>query len=149
MVSIVDNKAYVIHYSIKNPQGDILEASSKNTPLTFYPGDGTVLKAIENAVVAAGMNKKLNLTVRPEDAFGDYDASLILKVKRRAFRSNEPLELHQSIYANTPKGKRIVRITDIQKNTVTVNGNHELAGQTLYIEITIVKNRAFHANESI
>jgi len=140
MISIVNKTvAYVIHYTIKDSQGYTLEATLDNAPLTFYPGDGSVLKVIEQAVISAGENKKLNLTVLPEDAFGVYDASLIFKVKRRAFRTNEPLTLEQSIYANTPNGKRIVRITNIQKNTVTVNGNHELAGKTLSVKINIVK----------
>ncbi|MFV1984457.1 MAG: peptidylprolyl isomerase [Thiohalomonadales bacterium] len=139
MLSIVNkDKAYVIHYCIKNRQGNILEASPESNPLTFYPGDGSVLKVIEDAVVAAGDTTKINLTILPQDAFGIYDASLIFKVRRRAFLSNEPLKLHQSIYANTPKGKKLVKIIDITTNTVTVNGNHELAGKTLYVDINII-----------
>lgn len=139
MVTIVNkDKAYVIHYCIKNRQGDILEASSKDSPITFYPGDGSVLPVIEDAVANADDSKKLDLTILPKDAFGIYDASLILKVKRRAFKSSEPLKLNQSIYANTPKGKKVVRITDLTKDIVTVNGNHELAGKTLFVNITIV-----------
>jgi len=139
MLSIVNkDKAYVITYSIKNKQGTILEETLKDSPLTFYPGDGSVLPVIEQAVVKAGENKKLNLTVLPKDAFGEFDPFLIFQVKRRAFLSSEPLKLQQSIYANTPKGKCQVRITKITKDTVTVNGNHELAGRTLFVDITII-----------
>ncbi len=140
-ISIVNkDKLYHIHYSIKNRKGDILEATEKNTPLSFYQGDGSVLKVIENAVVTAGDTTKFELTVLPKDAFGVYDASLIFKVKRRAFKSSEPLILNQSIYANTPHGKRLVTVTNITESTVTVNGNHELAGKTLFIDIKIINS---------
>lgn len=139
MISNVNlDKAYSIHYSIKNHDGEILEASATNEPLTFYVGDETVLKVIEQAVVNAADNKKLNLTLKSEDAFGIYDASLTFKVKRRAFESNEPLKLNQSIYANTPKGKKLVTITNITSNTVTVDANHKLAGKILYVEVQIM-----------
>jgi FKBP-type peptidyl-prolyl cis-trans isomerase SlyD len=138
-MSIINkDKAYVITYCIKDKQGKILEESPKNAPLTFYPGDGSVLSVIEKAVVEADKNIKLKLTVQSKDAFGEFDPFLIFQVNRRAFQSSEPLELHQSIYANTPKGKHFVRITKITKDIVTVNGNHELAGKTLFVDIDIV-----------
>jgi FKBP-type peptidyl-prolyl cis-trans isomerase SlyD len=116
-----------------------MEQSPENSPLTFIPGDGSVITVIEQAVVNSGTTKNIKLTVAPKDAFGEFDPLLIFQVKRRAFKSSEPLKLHQTIYANTPKGKCLVRITKITKDTVTVNGNHELAGKTLYIEITVIK----------
>jgi len=140
MIAIINKgKVCVIHYCIKNGQGGVLEASPENTPITFYPGDKSVLPVIEQAVLNSGESKEISLTVLPKDAFGDYDASLKFKVIRKAFVSNEPLTLHQSIYANTPRGKRIVTIIELTENTVTVDANHELAGETLFVDIRIVK----------
>jgi len=141
MVTIIKKeKLYTIHYCIKNRQGNILEESPENDPIAFYPGDGSVLPAIERAVMAARENTKFTLIVQPKEAFGEFDPFLIFKVKRRAFQSSEPLKLQQSIYANTPSGKCLVRITKVTKDTVTVNGNHELAGKILYVDIDIVKS---------
>ncbi|MFV1985583.1 MAG: peptidylprolyl isomerase, partial [Thiohalomonadales bacterium] len=93
MVSIVNkDKTYTIHYSIKDRHGTILEKSPDDTPLTFTPGDGSVLAVIEQAVINAGDIKKINLTVLPKEAFGEFDPFLIFQVKRRAFQSNEPLK---------------------------------------------------------
>jgi len=140
MVSIINkDKTYTIHYCIKDKRNFVLEQSPEKSPLTFTPRDGSVLAAIEHAVIDANKTKKINLTVEPKYAFGEFDPLLIFQVKRQAFNSNEPLKLHQTINANTPKGQCLVRITKITKDTVTVNGNHELAGKTLYIDITIVK----------
>lgn len=80
MSSVNNDKAYEIHYSIRNKQGEILEASPEHSPLTLF----------------------------------------------------------QSIYANTPKGKRMVQITDMTDNIVTINANHELSGETLFVDIEIV-----------
>ncbi len=140
----MNNNTFTIQYIIQDKRGTILEQSSKYSPLTFTPGDGSVLPAIEQAVINAQENIKtentaIKLTLSPKEAFGEFDPFLIFQVKRQAFKANEPLKLLQSIYANTPKGKCLVRITKISKDTVTVNGNHELAGKTLYVEITILK----------
>ena len=114
MVSIRNNdKSYKIHYCIKDEQGNTLEATPDDAPITFYSGDGSVLPLIEQAVMNAGETTHINLTLSPEDAFGRYDALLKFKVNRSAFLSHEPLKLGQTIYANTPSGKRVVKITHI------------------------------------
>jgi FKBP-type peptidyl-prolyl cis-trans isomerase SlyD len=43
--------------------------------------------------------------------------------------------------ARTPAGVRVFRVVDVKDDTVRVDGNHELAGETLRFEVEILDVR--------
>jgi FKBP-type peptidyl-prolyl cis-trans isomerase SlyD len=45
------------------------------------------------------------------------------------------------LQANTPQGPRIVRVTRMVSDMVTLDGNHELAGKTLNFDVEIADVR--------
>ena len=49
--------------------------------------------------------------------------------------------------AETPNGPAPVTVTAVAEDTVTVDGNHALAGQTLHFDVTVREIREASAEE--
>ena len=63
------------------------------------------------------------------------------QVTRDKFEEGSPIELGMHFQVMTPAGPSIVRITQINDDTITIDGNHEMAGKTLNFEIEVVEVR--------
>jgi FKBP-type peptidyl-prolyl cis-trans isomerase SlyD len=73
----------------------------------------------------------VEVRLEPEDAFGDYDASL-LRIAERA-RFPEALELGMRFEGVPGEGAdaTIYRVTDIAGGQVVLDGNHPYAGMAI------------------
>jgi FKBP-type peptidyl-prolyl cis-trans isomerase SlyD len=83
------------------------------------------------------------IQIEPEDAFGDYDPSL-LKVEERN-RLPEPLEVGMQFEGVAEGGDEeptIFTVTEVADDKVVLDGNHPLAGMALRFELSVIDVRA-------
>jgi FKBP-type peptidyl-prolyl cis-trans isomerase SlyD len=85
------------------------------------------------------------VTLEPSDAFGEYDANLI----RIEPLASLPKDIAEGGYVVAEKdGEEVVfRVTNIAEGKAMLDGNHELAGQRLRFDATIVDVRPATAEE--
>jgi FKBP-type peptidyl-prolyl cis-trans isomerase SlyD len=83
------------------------------------------------------------IQIEPEDAFGDYDPSL-LKVEERN-RLPEPLEVgmqFEGVAEGSDEEPTIFTVTEIADDKVVLDGNHPLAGMALRFDLSVIDVRA-------
>ena len=85
--------------------------------------------------------------VAPEDGYGLHHEGLVQDVPRAAFQGVDEIEPGMSFQASTPQGAHSVTVTKITADTITVDGNHPLAGQTLHFDVEVTDVRAASAEE--
>jgi len=105
-------------------------------PITFVVGSGEVITGFDNGVVGLKVNESRNITLTPDEAYGDYDASLIQPVN-----TSDLLENNITPYVNETLyyGTNPVTIYSIPNNTtVMIDFNHPLAGKTLHFKLTVL-----------
>ena len=128
-----------IHYTGKLKDGTVFESSVGGSPLEFTVGKGKVIKGFENAVLGMKMGEAKTVTIKPADAYGPKDQSLIWVLEGKDFSEGTVLELGEEVsFKHTDGHMEEGRITAIQDGKVTVDGNHPLAGRNLTFEIKIV-----------
>ena len=66
---------------------------------------------------------------------------------RDAFQGVDDIEEGMSFQAQTPQGVHSVTVTKVTPETITVDGNHPLAGQTLHFDIEVTEVREPSAEE--
>ena len=82
------------------------------------------------------------VTVEPEEAYGDFNAELIAVLGRNMFEGVDELEVGMQFHASGPDGSmQIVTIKALEGDEVTVDGNHPLAGERLTFEVKVVEVR--------
>ena len=138
----VQDKAIVgIHYTLKNDAGETLDSSDGRDPLTFLQGSGGIIKGLEEALVGKEVGDKLEVAIEPEQAYGVHREELVQEVPRSAFGDVEDIQVGMTFQAKTDGGPVPIRIAEVGEETVTVDGNHELAGERLHFNVSIEEVR--------
>lgn len=138
---IADDKVVSFHFTLTNDQGEVIESSRSQAPLTYLHGHGHLLASLEKALAGKASGEKFAVTLAPEEAYGQYDQALVQMVERSVFPGNTEIQVGMQFVAEFPNGERVFTITDIEEDRVTIDGNHPLAGETLSFDIEIVEIR--------
>ena len=128
-----------IIYTGKLKDGAIFETNVGNAPLEFTVGKGKVIKGFENAVMGMKTGETKTVTIKPADAYGSKDPSLLWVVTTAEIPAGTVLELGREITFTRSDGDVMEgRISKIEGDQVSIDGNHPLAGRNLTFEIKVV-----------
>lgn len=146
-MQIAKNAVVNIHYTLKNDAGAVLDSSAGGDPLAYLHGNGNLIPGLEKALEGKSAGDKLNVSIAPAEGYGTRDENLVQDVPRSAFNGVDNLAVGMQFQADSNYGPRTVVITNIKADTVTVDGNHPLADQTLNFEVEITGVRAATSEE--
>ncbi len=131
-----------IDYTLKDDEGDVLDASEPGSPLVYLHGADNIIPGLEAALTGKSVGENLTIAIAPEDGYGEYDETLVADVERDRFPGADTIELGDQFEANTPEGPRMVTVIGIEDDAITIDANHPLAGETLHFEVKILDIRA-------
>ena len=141
-MTIATNKAVSIEYTLTNDAGEVIDSSAGGAPLVYLQGAGNIIPGLEKALEGKAVGDELDVTVEPEDAYGEYAAELVSTLNASMFEGVDQLEVGMQFHASGPDGQmQIVTIRDLDGDDVTVDGNHPLAGQRLNFKVKVVAVR--------
>ena len=114
--------------------------------IEFFVGGDDLLPTIEQALIGQTEGFEADLYLEPDQAFGDYDASLVC-VEDRAHLP-EPIELGMQ-FEGLPEGAQtpdappdaIYTVTELYPSHVVLDGNHPLAGMALRLNLKVCEVR--------
>lgn len=147
-MTIAENKVATIHYTLKNDKGVLIESSVGGEPLSYIHGIGNLIPGLESVLTGKKSGDKVSVTVAPADAYGEIDENLVEEVPRAEFEDEADLEVGKEFQYDDEDGNIYhVRISKIVDDTVTVDGNHPLAGMTLNFDVEVVNVREASSEE--
>jgi FKBP-type peptidyl-prolyl cis-trans isomerase SlyD len=148
-VQIGKNRVVTLEYTLRDAQGAVLDTSSGRAPLSYLHGKGNIIPGLEEALAGKAEGDKVEVTVAPERGYGARDERLVQIVARAKFGEVAGLAPGMQVRANGPQGSRLVTVVRVDRDFVTVDGNHPLAGRTLHfsVEVTGVR-KATHEEVS-
>ncbi|MDX1368437.1 peptidylprolyl isomerase [Pseudomonas sp.] len=139
---IAPNKAVSIDYTLTNDAGEVIDSSAGGAPLVYLQGAGNIIAGLEKALLGKQSGDELDVSVEPEEAYGEYSAELVATLNRSMFEGVDELEVGMQFHASGPDGSmQIVTIRDLDGDDVIVDGNHPLAGQRLNFKVKVVEVR--------
>lgn len=142
-MQIAQDKVVLIHYTLTNDGGEVLDSSSGNAPLAYLHGQGNIIPGLEKALEGKQAGDKLEVKVAPAEGYGERDDKLVQQVPRRAFGGVQNVQPGMQFHAQTSQGQtRVVTVKNVIGDMVTVDGNHPLAGEhlTFAVEVTEVRD---------
>jgi FKBP-type peptidyl-prolyl cis-trans isomerase SlyD len=143
---IAKNSVVSIEYTLTDAEGAVLDSSKGQPHLTYIHGNGNIVAGLEEALEGKEKGASLKVSVPPAKGYGERDASLSQIVPREMF-DIEDLEPGMRFHAEGEHGTHVVTVTAVDNDSVTVDANHPLAGQTLNFEVTVMDVRAATAQE--
>ena len=135
-MKISNQKLVSMTYSIHEGT-NLLE--NVDTPVSFIYGKETnLLPIVENSLKGKEKGNELTIEVSPELGFGDIDENLVF-VDSVDNVPKEYSKIGMQIDFENDKGmKRKFRVTNVDKDKITFDGNHPFSGKTLVYKIKII-----------
>ena len=148
-MQIADNAVASLRYKLTDSQGEILDEATQAEPFVYLHGANNIIPGLENALLGKQTNDQLEVTIPPTDAYGEHDERLTQEVSKEMFSDVDEAQLipGAQFHAQTNAGQEIITIASVQEETVTIDGNHPLAGETLHFDVTVLDVRAATAEE--
>ncbi|HEB70338.1 MAG TPA: peptidylprolyl isomerase [Desulfobulbus sp.] len=138
---IADGKIVSIEYTLTLENGEILESSSVQEPLTYTHGSGELMPGLEEVLTGMEEGEQCEGTLTPEKGYGPHTAEALIEIPR----DHLPPEAWNEgalLQAAGPKGEQIEGIvTALKENSAVVDFNHPLAGKCLGFTVKILRIR--------
>ena len=137
-----------LRYILKNKNGEELDRSENATPLAYMHGYGQIVPGLENVLEGLAVGDKKEVTVTPQEGYGEVQPELKMKVGRDKFPADVNIERGMQFSSKMEDGGEIpFTVLAIEGDDVLLDGNHPLAGETLHFSVEVVEVRSATAEE--
>ncbi|MFT5170607.1 MAG: FKBP-type peptidyl-prolyl cis-trans isomerase SlyD [Candidatus Marinamargulisbacteria bacterium] len=141
IMTIEKEKVVVIHYTLKDKLGEVIDTSSGSDPLAYIHGLGNIVEGLESALEGKTAGDKIDVVVPPEKGYGKKQEELIQTVSKSKFDDPESVKPGVQFELNGPQGAHQAIILSVEKDEVTFDMNHPLSDQELHFSVEIVEVR--------
>lgn len=145
-MKIEENSVVRFHYTVSEPGTPALETSREHEPSMILIGHGNIIPGLETAMLGREAGDKFEVTVAPDQAYGERREGLTQRVPRKHFK-NAKLAPGMNVLLPTEAGPRAMTVRKVGMSVVDVDLNHPMAGKTLSFEIEILGVREASAEE--
>lgn len=130
-----------IHYKGQLDDGSVFDSSEGREPLEFQIGANQVIPGFEAAVLGLDLGQSRTTRIEPDQAYGPHRDEMLITVGKERFPEGMDIESGQEFQLDGGSGDMPVVVTEVTETTVTLDGNHPLAGKalTFHIELVSVK----------
>ncbi|MFO1282555.1 MAG: peptidylprolyl isomerase [Burkholderiales bacterium] len=137
-MNIFANTVVSLVFKLYDDRNQLIEEAGE--PVAYlHGGYSGIFPRVEAALAHKKVGESVSVTLEPTDAFGDYDPEL---VRMEPVESLPPDIAVGGFLVSEQNGEETVwRVTDIAEGKAVLDGNHELAGQRLRFEATVVDVR--------
>ena len=141
-MQISKNTVVEMEYTLKDTAGEVLDTSNGKGPLAYLHGFKNIIPGLEKELEGKKSGDELSVKISPEQAYGQRDENLISEVSKNELSAIPDLEVGMQLQAQSSQGARILTVTQIEGETVTLDANHPLAGMELHFEVKVTKVRS-------
>lgn len=128
-----------VHYHGKLNDGTTFDSSEGRDPLEFEVGSGAVIPGFDNGVMGMSVGDKKTINIPADEAYGQRHDELVMEFPKERFPEDMNPEVGMQLMMNNGAGQQFpVTIVEVKGDTVTLDANHQLAGQDLVFDIEIV-----------
>ena len=142
-MQISNNSVVQFHYTLSDANsGSQIESSHGSNPLLYLHGHEQMLPALEQALTGKSSGDQLDITLTPEQAYGERDESAIQSIQVEHLLGAKKWQPGMTAVVQTEHGQRQVTIVKVGMFKAEVDTNHPLAGKTLQFAIEVLAVRA-------
>ena len=145
-MKIEDNSVVRFHYTVSEAGHGQLESSREMEPLSVLIGYGGIIPGLETAMKGREAGESFEVTVTPEEAYGERREGLIQRLPRKHFKGAR-LAPGMQVVLPTDQGQRAMTVQKVGMSVVDVDLNHPMAGKVLDFAVEILEVREASAEE--
>jgi FKBP-type peptidyl-prolyl cis-trans isomerase SlyD len=126
-------------YRLKNDDGEELDRAETDDPFSYLHGASQIVPGLEKALTGLAVGAKKSVKIAPEEGYGVVDERLRTQARKSQFPPDANLVEGMRFVAEDGEGGEMVfTVTGLEGDTVHLDGNHPLAGETLHFDVEIL-----------
>jgi FKBP-type peptidyl-prolyl cis-trans isomerase SlyD len=146
-MQIAADSVVLIHYTLKDDDGKVLDSSAGGEPLAYIQGHGNLVTGLEKALEGKTQGNRIAVTLPPAEGYGVRNEELVQRVPKRSLQRAGEIRKGMQFQAQTDEGMRVFTVTTVVGDMVTLDGNHPLADQNLHFDVEVVEVRTATSEE--
>ena len=147
-MKVSKDHAVSFDYEVRNSRSELLDSSTEGgQPMSYVHGYASIVPGLEKALEGKVAGDQLDVTVPPVEAYGLRDERRMGQVERSIFPAGAEIKPGMRFQATSQHGADNVVVVAVEGDTITVDANHPLAGETLTFNVTIRDVRPATAEE--
>ncbi len=139
MAKAKDGDTLRVHYTGRLEDGTTFDTSRGGDPLEFTLGGGQIIPGFERGVAGMEPGEVRQITIAPEDAYGEHNPDMVVRVERSQLPDDLDPQVGEQLEMRQGEHTFVVTVIDSDDDSITLDGNHPLAGKTLNFEIELVE----------
>jgi len=140
---VADNKVVAIDYVLRFEDGEEVDRSEEGAPLMYLHGHNQIIPGLEAALIGMTTGDEKDVVVQPADGYGEYDAEDQEELPRTAFPEDMELSIGMDLPVRDAESGQQYQafVKEIRPDSVLLDFNHPLAGETLHFKIKVAEVR--------
>ncbi|HOU38592.1 MAG TPA: peptidylprolyl isomerase [Treponemataceae bacterium] len=140
-MTVTKDSVVGIEYTLTDDKKQTLDSSAGAGPLEYLHGHNNIIPGLEKELDGKSVGDEFTATIAPADAYGERMDNLVVEVSRSQFPDDVEVTAGMQFEAGDANGSRIVTVTTVNGDSVTVDANHPLAGENLHFAVKVVSIR--------
>ncbi|MCA0395352.1 MAG: peptidylprolyl isomerase [Proteobacteria bacterium] len=140
-MEIAERRVATVHFTLADEHGQAITSTHGHAPLVYMHGTGSIMPGLEQALAGKSPGDAFRVTIAPEAGFGPRHDALVQTLPRATLQAGAMPQVGARLTAQTAKGPLDVVVTAVDGDTITVDGNHPLAGRTVEASVKVVDVR--------
>ena len=135
---VKDGMLVTLDYTVKTPDGKLLETSKGSQPLKYIHGKKMMIPGLERELTGMKIGAEKHITIKPEDGYGKLNPNAVQEVPKEKVPPNA-LKVGAVLVGTNKDGSPIpMTVREIKEKTVVMDLNHPLAGKTLVFDVKVI-----------
>ncbi len=140
MSAIQDGKTVSVHYTGKLADGTIFDTTDGEDPFEFTLGESDIIEGFEAAIKTMTVGEKKTVTLSPKEAYGERYKDMIVEMPLSEMPNDLELNLGDELeVTGEDDAVFLVTVTEITEDSVTLDGNAPLSGETLTFDLELLE----------
>ena len=135
------NRVATFEFKVTDEAGELLDSSAESGAYPYLHGTGHLIPGLESEMEGKAAGDTFSVLVPPALGYGERDESLVQAIPADRFAGMDDLHEGMMVEAHYENETRIMTVTGIDDEWVTIDGNHPLSGLTLNFEVTVINVR--------
>lgn len=140
-MEIADRRVATLHFTLTDEAGSTITSTRGHDPLVYQHGAGSIVRGLEQALEGRKAGDRFRVTVQPQDGFGQYHDVLHQTLPRAMWRAEKAPEVGDRLEGTSALGQVPLRVVAVEGDTITVDGNHPLAGRVFEADVEVLDVR--------
>lgn len=141
-------------YKLKNTDGEIVEESGEDGPMSYLHGNSEIPPSLEEQLDGVEEGAELEVTLAAGEAFGEHDPDRIIAVPRTEFPQDAEIVPGDWISVTVADDEDDVeegessepeememRVLEISPDAIILDANHPYAGKEVLFDLRVVSVR--------